>query len=51
MKLISVFSNKSFDEYKYAQCNKQVIRPCFQDQGAMILKCKSTLVKLVWSTH
>ena len=36
-KLISVFSNKSFDKYKYARCNKQMIR----SRGAMLLKRKT----------
>ena len=26
--------------------NEKVIRPCFQDKGAMLLKCESTLVKV-----
>ena len=43
--MISVFSDGSFDNYEYARCNKQVIKPRFQDKGAMALKYKSTPTK------
>ena len=46
IELISVFSNVLFDEYKYARCNIQVIRPRFQDKFAMFLKYKSPLAKV-----
>ena len=46
MKLILVFSDESFDKYELALCNKHVIRPRFQDKGAMLLKCRSTLVNV-----
>ena len=46
IKLFSVFSNESFDSYKHERCHKQVIRPCFQNEGAALLKCKSKPVKV-----
>ena len=47
MKFISIFNNESFDEYKDSiYNNKQAIRLRFQHKGAMLLKCKSTPVKV-----
>ena len=51
IKLQLVFSNESFNEYKKAPCNKQVIMSGFRDKGAMLLKCESTPVKVdLWYT-
>ena len=38
IRLMSVFINELFDENKYAPCNKQVIKPCFQEKGANAVK-------------
>ena len=46
IKLISVFSNESFEKYKQARYNKQLLRPRFKNKGTMLLKCKSTPVKV-----
>ena len=38
IKLITAFSNESFDEHLLTRCNKQVISPRFQNKGTMLLK-------------